>query len=99
VYQTFGEVWRGDEGPGQNVGTPLQGLHVRICDESDQVTLSDLEDMKVNETCSSVGEVVLFGMQIDKYSAYLNMEHQRPFARAQRRRTVHGTIFPFLQDW
>jgi acyl-CoA synthetase (AMP-forming)/AMP-acid ligase II/ankyrin repeat protein len=74
VYQTFGEVWRDDEGDGQNVGTPLHGLHVRICDENDQRTLRDFEDAKGSETCLHAGEVVLFGMQIDKYSAYLNMK-------------------------
>jgi non-ribosomal peptide synthetase component F len=66
VYQTFGEVFRKDDEPigSHDVGFPFDGLGVRLCEENDRSILVDLQNGRV-------GEVVLFGRQIDELSFYL----------------------------
>jgi len=73
VYQTFGEVFQDDDTPGQNVGKPLRGLAVRIrreCNSGEGEALMPRDSSK--EVPSGLGEIVLSGKQIDKYSSYLN---------------------------
>ena len=74
VYQTIGAVeW--DEknvattniNVGQDVGIPFIGIHVRICLETQQDQLIDVE------TCGypdGLGEIVLAGAQLDQTSSY-----------------------------
>jgi len=51
---------------GQEVGLAFPGMHYRICDENNQEKLVD-----VGSNNSGVGEIVLHGSQLDKYSTYL----------------------------
>lgn len=61
VYQTMGEVIIESE---STVGTPFDGMKVLVCKEgkSDALVVGDQGEP---------GEIVLFGNQIDEYSAYL----------------------------
>lgn len=76
VYQTMGQVFREGNEPsvGQDVGLPFGGLGVRICLESNQ---ERLEDVDGNGYPSGVGEVVIYGAQIDEYSGYLGRPELR----------------------
>lgn len=69
VYQTFGEIFRDDKAPGQNVGRPFRGMQFRICRETYQ---QDLVDVSGTGYPDGVGEVVLTGDQLDALSSYLH---------------------------
>jgi acyl-CoA synthetase (AMP-forming)/AMP-acid ligase II len=74
VYQTLGEVFRGqgDKGAaasGHSVGRAFAGVGVRICDE----TVRDrLLEALPNDNGVRVGEIVLYGNQVDEYHSYLH---------------------------
>jgi acyl-coenzyme A synthetase/AMP-(fatty) acid ligase len=76
VYQTMGEVVLGPScsttrsPPSHHVGTPFGGMHARICQETIQDKLVDVEEL------GGVGEVVLYGCQLDQWSFYLNNPQQ-----------------------
>jgi acyl-CoA synthetase (AMP-forming)/AMP-acid ligase II/ankyrin repeat protein len=79
VYQTMGEILKEDGRiAGQNVGLPMDGMSFRICDEQSQELLVD----------TSVGEVVLYGNQLDVCSLYWNRpdETRRRFVNENGRR-------------
>ena len=64
-----------DQGHGQNVGKPLRGLDVHICDESNQSTLQSTNTGTNGDSClNTLGEIVLSGKQIDECSGYLNRD-------------------------
>jgi acyl-coenzyme A synthetase/AMP-(fatty) acid ligase/ankyrin repeat protein len=66
VYQTIGQVSQSTEpGKGQCVGKALQGMEFRIVSEGGDENL-----MPLNQ--GDIGEVILFGRQLDSYSSYLN---------------------------
>ncbi|KAG7349146.1 non-ribosomal peptide synthetase family protein [Nitzschia inconspicua] len=68
VYQTCGEVFSGASATnnGQSVGLPLEGTGIRICKEEIQDALVDVE------TIGQIGEVVIYGKQVDELTGYLN---------------------------
>ncbi|CAB9528537.1 Ferrichrome siderophore peptide synthetase [Seminavis robusta] len=73
VYQTMGEITTSTTTTaqrGQNVGQPFGGIHVRICKEEDQETLVDVLPS------DNIGEVVLYGSQLDEWSSYWNRPEQ-----------------------
>ena len=71
VYQTLGEEMlksSTEENPslgGQVVGHPFPGISIRICDETNQDSLEDVEP-------GHQGEVVITGNQCDEFTNYLN---------------------------
>ena len=86
VYQTIGEItipptMVEGESRGQCVGKPFNGMHVLICQENDQEKLVDAE----------VGEVVLFGFQLDEWSSYLNRQEQNLLKFTRERLTPSGS--------
>lgn len=62
VYQTMGEVLLGDDNV-SHVGTCMYGNHVKIVPQQGG-------SLDINN--HGVGEVVLFGTQVDEYSGYVN---------------------------
>lgn len=61
VYQTMGEVLVASKA---TVGLPFDGMKVFVCKE-------EVQDALVVSNRGELGELVLFGRQIDEYSAYL----------------------------
>ena len=88
VYQTIGEITLpttvvGGESRGQCVGKPFNGMHILICQENDQEKLVDAEG-------GEIGEVVLFGLQLDEWSSYLNRPDQNFLKFTRERVTPSG---------
>ena len=69
VYQTAGEVLQQSNNLRHDVGHPLRGSRVRICRESEQTFLVDVSK---HGHASGIGEVVLYGAQVDSHTSYLN---------------------------
>lgn len=69
VYQTAGEVLQESTNSRHDVGHPLRGSQVRICQESEQTFLVDVSEQG---HASGIGEVVLYGAQVDFHTSYLN---------------------------
>lgn len=68
VYQTFGEVFADEvNSTGQDVGNALLGNGLRICVESNQ---KDIKDILLVGYPDGVGEVVVYGRQLDSFSQY-----------------------------
>lgn len=91
VYQTCGEVFASATKSKGYVGQPFQGLGVRVCKEGDQDKLVDVEP-------GSIGEIVLYGSQLDAISGYLkrpelNRKFQMDGAGTQHYRTGDRGIF------
>jgi acyl-CoA synthetase (AMP-forming)/AMP-acid ligase II len=96
VYQTIGEIFRlddkndihdDDEGKrtkDPSVGRPFDGLGVRICVETEQTRLIDVvsgnEKKNSTDNALDIGEVVLYGAQIDALASYWN----RPTLTSQK---------------
>ena len=87
VYQTIGEVYQDDEKNSvslpPSVGHPFPGLGVRICVETEPTHLVDVVtydgvDGTVDDNSNyihrpmNVGEVVLYGAQLDQLASYWN---------------------------
>lgn len=72
VYQTIGEIYLREGGfrTGQDVGVAFPGMDVRICKESQQSSMLDVDNV------GDAGEVVLYGNQLDALSGYLNSPPQ-----------------------
>ena len=89
VYQTFGEVFRGGAETtkkGQNTGHPLQGMHIRICRE-------DIQDSLVDVPRGAIGEVVLYGAQLDEQTRYLNrIELEYKFVAERQSNSDEGEV-------
>jgi AMP-binding enzyme len=87
VYQTFGEVFWDRENPSSpDVGFPLDGMGVRVCCESMQDDLLDVSNLNGGD---GVGEIVLFGNQLDAFSSYLD----RPELTACKFLAKNGTVY------
>ena len=72
VYQTIGEVFHVEEASsGQDVGKPFPGMGIRICSESNQSELVEL-DSEGQSAQRKTGEIVLFGNQLDELSGYFH---------------------------
>jgi len=69
VYQTIGEVFSGDvvEHKGQDVGLPFPGTSVHICSE---ISGTEIPHITTVSRPGDIGEIVLFGAQIDEVSHY-----------------------------
>jgi acyl-CoA synthetase (AMP-forming)/AMP-acid ligase II len=89
VYQTGGEVFRdqpnkGGAASGHVVGRALAGVGVRICAE---IETDRLVDALPDDDGVRVGEVVLYGSQVDDYHSYL---HQPDLSKLKFVRDEYG---------
>jgi acyl-CoA synthetase (AMP-forming)/AMP-acid ligase II len=74
VYQTAGEVLQQSNNSRHDVGHPLRGSKIRICQESEQTFLVDVSE---RGHASGIGEVVIHGAQVDSHTSYLNRSELR----------------------
>jgi acyl-CoA synthetase (AMP-forming)/AMP-acid ligase II/ankyrin repeat protein len=78
VYQTMGEVFRETSSDrtvmGQPVGTPFSSLSVQICREENQEVLEVIQGTGYP---LGVGEVTIYGAQLDEHSGYLGRSELR----------------------
>jgi non-ribosomal peptide synthetase component F len=92
VYQTAGEVFRSTAGDARrhSVGNPFDGLYARICNEGDKDTRTDAP---IGENGMRVGEVVLYGSQVDEFHGYLHQpnETRAAFVRDETGRVCYRT--------
>ena len=82
---------------GQNVGDAFPGMGVRICQEDEQNGENDSKVFSLVDVVSDdstkldacVGEVVLFGKQLDSFSGYLNQQSLTETKFVYSNKSVH----------